>query len=92
MQDNYRVQSIIANYFDLFGVKDSEEVKTYLLSLADNNDHIIFLMNWIKGTMFIPTDHAKSMIVKFRQTDNNCLLYTSPSPRDATLSRMPSSA
>tara|TARA_B100000676_G_C18053347_1_gene832686 strand:- start:1725 stop:2090 length:366 start_codon:yes stop_codon:yes gene_type:complete len=71
MQDNYRVQSIIANYFDLFGVKDSEEVKTYLLSLADNNDHIIFLMNWIKGTMFIPTDHAKNMIVKFRQTDNN---------------------
>ena len=24
--------------------------------------------------------------------DHNCLLYTSPSPRDATLSRMPSSA
>ena len=24
--------------------------------------------------------------------DNICLLYTSPSPRDATLSRMPSSA
>ena len=23
---------------------------------------------------------------------NDCLLYTSPSPRDATLSRMPSSA
>ena len=26
------------------------------------------------------------------QTVWNCLLYTSPSPRDATLSRMPSSA
>ena len=25
-------------------------------------------------------------------TDKTCLLYTSPSPRDATLSRMPSSA
>ena len=25
-------------------------------------------------------------------TSNSCLLYTSPSPRDATLSRMPSSA
>ena len=25
-------------------------------------------------------------------TDKACLLYTSPSPRDATLSRMPSSA
>ena len=27
-----------------------------------------------------------------RLMDNDCLLYTSPSPRDATLSRMPSSA
>ena len=26
------------------------------------------------------------------ETGNDCLLYTSPSPRDATLSRMPSSA
>ena len=26
------------------------------------------------------------------QTPSSCLLYTSPSPRDATLSRMPSSA
>ena len=26
------------------------------------------------------------------RTVNSCLLYTSPSPRDATLSRMPSSA
>ena len=29
---------------------------------------------------------------KFMNWDRNCLLYTSPSPRDATLSRMPSSA
>ena len=28
----------------------------------------------------------------FRQTDNSCLLYTSPSPRDVGISRMPSSA
>ena len=27
-----------------------------------------------------------------QDSDNVCLLYTSPSPRDATLSRMPSSA
>ena len=27
-----------------------------------------------------------------QDTKNPCLLYTSPSPRDATLSRMPSSA
>ena len=28
----------------------------------------------------------------FKPLANPCLLYTSPSPRDATLSRMPSSA
>ena len=29
---------------------------------------------------------------RFAENDGDCLLYTSPSPRDATLSRMPSSA
>ena len=33
--------------------------------------------------------HEKTQLVR---TFLNCLLYTSPSPRDATLSRMPSSA
>ena len=30
--------------------------------------------------------------IKYSAMRNGCLLYTSPSPRDATLSRMPSSA
>ena len=29
---------------------------------------------------------------KIKYLDNNCLLYTSPSPRDGSISRMPSSA
>ena len=32
--------------------------------------------------------HMGQLFIKY----SNCLLYTSPSPRDATLSRMPSSA
>ena len=38
---------------------------------------------------------TKAVALVFVSTDcpiANCLLYTSPSPRDATLSRMPSSA
>ena len=38
---------------------------------------------------------AEARIAPFRYPEGNmqrCLLYTSPSPRDATLSRMPSSA
>ena len=44
------------------------------------------------------TGIAKAAKSKFGQENeikvsiNSCLLYTSPSPRDATLSRMPSSA
>ena len=37
-------------------------------------------------------DEPLSMNLKFPHWGDTCLLYTSPSPRDATLSRMPSSA
>ena len=33
-----------------------------------------------------------SIVIPTNGQSYNCLLYTSPSPRDATLSRMPSSA
>ena len=35
---------------------------------------------------------SKHMVLKAPLDSKGCLLYTSPSPRDATLSRMPSSA
>ena len=37
-------------------------------------------------------EEHKSLIDLLTSFMNTCLLYTSPSPRDATLSRMPSSA
>ena len=45
--------------------------------------------NYLIGTFYKTTGISNSVT-----TDkvNTCLLYTSPSPRDATLSRMPSSA
>ena len=38
------------------------------------------------------TDAIKTAATGFTTVSGTCLLYTSPSPRDATLSRMPSSA
>ena len=35
---------------------------------------------------------SKNFMIKVFADHIDCLLYTSPSPRDATLSRMPSSA
>ena len=45
--------------------------------------------SWLVSWMFIETDILVQVIASLAWT---CLLYTSPSPRDATLSRMPSSA
>ena len=46
----------------------------------------------VQGTsaeIWLRDSDSKTLVL---QTTSTCLLYTSPSPRDATLSRMPSSA
>ena len=49
---------------------------------------------WIHSPLH--PEHFQPVTFKTKVADDNgiqnCLLYTSPSPRDATLSRMPSSA
>ena len=40
----------------------------------------------------LPPANASQLVTRTDMHANTCLLYTSPSPRDATLSRMPSSA
>ena len=43
---------------------------------------------YLDGTMVLKTRKQRELLEK----DKNCLLYTSPSPRDLSTSRMPSSA
>ena len=45
--------------------------------------------NWVENQSYWI---EKTKHLEDRLSDRFCLLYTSPSPRDATLSRMPSSA
>ena len=45
---------------------------------------------WIKKAVLLSFRINSNQLIKGPYT--TCLLYTSPSPRDATLSRMPSSA
>ena len=64
-----------------------------LLTSRYNTDHFgeyCMHVGWLSkdGLTFDSTKHE---ILPFDK-NNHCLLYTSPSPRDATLSRMPSSA
>ena len=44
------------------------------------------------GTSVLSIDEAALNAAGYKFVDDTCLLYTSPSPRDGLLSRMPSSA
>ena len=63
----------------------SEENKTRITPSFNNAK---YSNNQSSNNSRIYTELSNSM----RVDSNTCLLYTSPSPRDATLSRMPSSA
>ena len=68
------------------GVKDiftSEMYTKYLLTMSKFHNYSF------NNTLLIAMQRPDATLVAGY---NACLLYTSPSPRDATLSRMPSSA
>ena len=59
-----------------------------MISCSSNENKMIVLGNvdgLKKGTLYLQAE-KDSLVVNF------CLLYTSPSPRDPSISRMPSSA
>ena len=60
--------------------------------LCDNEMQLLTAMEDHDYTCWLDPDGVFLPIVKTRYRLKTCLLYTSPSPRDATLSRMPSSA
>ena len=63
------------------------EHKADLNARANNKDTPLNKAAWYGQTTVV-----QCLIDEFSCNANTCLLYTSPSPRDATLSRMPSSA
>ena len=81
--DLYRIQNIDSS-FELFCLEDKE-----------NNFSDLFQKYKIDTIIHTATEYGRNSLSSSVFNTNlifPCLLYTSPSPRDATLSRMPSSA
>ena len=55
---------------------------------VSSNNNTIDALNKQVNDLLKELEHAKEVVVQLK----SCLLYTSPSPRDGLLSRMPSSA
>ena len=73
----------------IFGVRNN----IHIINLEETVPAINAAAEFVSGLvernnkiLFVGTKRSASKVIK------DCLLYTSPSPRDATLSRMPSSA
>ena len=83
-QGDFVTQFIFARYLVVLRLED---VNCILSVVSNPNGTREFTVvsngSYIEGCAKVSKELIKS---------NNCLLYTSPSPRDATLSRMPSSA
>ena len=68
------------------GVLGSKSIDLSFATSCSGEDCLAVYANWLAGTV---------LVSGFAVSDKNstpCLLYTSPSPRDRTRSRMPSSA
>ena len=80
--DGYDTVQISGNSSDYeFGILDNGKYE-----ITGNDGSVLHINTDVEEIHFLYDS------VTFFPEDINCLLYTSPSPRDATLSRMPSSA
>ena len=74
-----------------------QSAKNELLVTEQNPNHQVFLEGKKRNLNLLLNEFNKAKnldpkLVESLAKAKSCLLYTSPSPRDATLSRMPSSA
>ena len=76
-------------------MSEKEKPKMILMQTPGENVSNVLLYELAKKMniqTFMPMDIHYKNHIHISSNNKNCLLYTSPSPRDGLLSRMPSSA
>ena len=84
----YRWASFDTVPFEVWGERDLSEARIGVVTTAYPLDFDKPKRAYAEPSAEVPD----AMFTDDLSWDKDCLLYTSPSPRDATLSRMPSSA
>ena len=90
---NESMQDTIDFAFHFPGWSPLIECRAILLQLRienDSNDRVPKLLGIIMRGMIVPSERWR--VATIGDWEMTCLLYTSPSPRDLSTSRMPSSA
>ena len=74
----------------MIDIFEKDKVASMIEKAKADSDVLIFVAHWGKEMETMPTEYEKEWATFLMQ--QGCLLYTSPSPRDRSVSRMPSSA
>ena len=88
LKDVDQICSVLIDFYNMQDIAEAEKAflsemeKEFHYIVATQNDKIIGLVTWVSHGL------PKHGLFEL----DSCLLYTSPSPRDRSLSRMPSSA
>ena len=93
-QKSFKLEEL-AKLTDSLVIGDPECVVDNLSTISSASESSITFLTNSKYSGNLKNSKACAVLVdeSYKEDkDFNCLLYTSPSPRDATLSRMPSSA
>ena len=86
---------------EFYKISNHNQMRAFFISLISHSDHWLFISSL--GGLTAGRKNPDNALFPYSTDDKihddyektgskTCLLYTSPSPRDATLSRMPSSA
>ena len=77
-----------------YGVQTQRAINNYKISTTKMNDYpdFIIAMAYVKKAAAMANGELGVLNKTIADAIMNCLLYTSPSPRDRQKSRMPSSA
>ena len=86
-EDKKDWEKLYRGYADFYKVEMNDKILSTVWDWLRDKDHVVSGLVFEENSKIIAIAHYRKM-----PSPLSCLLYTSPSPRDATLSRMPSSA